>query len=79
MSCFSHFRVSFLRGGGGGRGGRGGGSWFFAYHCGICHEGWGGGARKKAQQIVGDAMRGGFQKLQGKKTKIIIVPPLHKL
>ena len=50
-----------------------GGSWVFAYHCGLCYEG--GGQEK--QNTPNN--RGGFQKLQGEKSKIIIVPPPHKL
>ena len=49
----------------------GGGSWFFAYHCGICYEG------EPGKNTPNN--RGSFQKLQGKKSKIIIAPPLHKL
>ena len=34
-----------------------------------------GGGQEKTHQIMG----GGFEKLQGKRSKITIAPPLHKL
>ena len=53
--------------------GGGGGSWYFAYGCGLYNEG---GGQGKTHQIVGGK---GFQKMQGKKSKITRAPPLHKL
>ena len=38
--------------------------------CGLYNEG--GGGRKKTHQIIGDW---GFQKMEGKKSKITIAPP----
>ena len=71
MSCFRHFSVFLVvavvvvvveE--------VGGGSWYFAYRSGICNGG--GGAGKKTPNIGA----GGFQKLQGKKSKSIIDPLL---
>ena len=59
-------------GGGGGEGG--GGSWYFAHGCGLCSEG---GPGKNTHQVIGG--KGGLQKMQGKKSKITIALPLHKL